>query len=209
MKNKIIFFDFDGVIVQSSPLIFDITKEFIADVEWSELEKWQEGNIFNQKLRDNDGYDEVLHARYYFEQYGKRVQSLVPFEGIEEVLKKIKEMGYLLIIVSSSSEEPINNFLAKYNLKKYFSEVLAKETHFGKVEKFKLMLKKYKTEAKETLMITDSIGDVKEAMEVKIKTIGVGWGIHNTKRLKEAGADFVAEKAEDIVKGVQKLLALN
>lgn len=207
MKNKIIFFDFDGVVVQSSPLIFDITKEFVADVEWSELEKWQEGNVFNQRLRDDENYDEVSHERYYFEQYGKRVQSLVPFEGIEEVFKKLKGMGFLLIIVSSSSEEPINNFLTKYNLKKYFSEVLAKETHFGKVEKFRMMLKKYKTEAKETLMVTDSVGDIKEAIEAKVKTIGVVWGIHDAKRLKEIGADFIAEKAEDIIKGVKKILA--
>ncbi len=209
MKNKIIFFDFDGVIVQSASLIFDITKEFVPDVELSELLKWSEGNVYNQKLREDDNYDEVLHESYYFEQYGKRINDLVPFEGMEEVFKKIKEMGFLLMIISSASEEPINNFLAKYNLKKYFSEVLAKETHFGKVEKFKMMLEKYKIEAKNTLMITDSIGDVKEAMEVEIKTIGVVWGVHDGKRLKESGADFIAEKSQDIIKGVQKLLALN
>jgi phosphoglycolate phosphatase len=206
MKNKIIFFDFDGVIVQSSPLIFDITKEFIADIEYSELQKWQEGNIFNQKLRENDDYDEVSHARYYFEQYGKRVKDLAPFKGMEEVFKAIIEMGYLLIIISSSSEGSINDFLVKYDLKKYFGEVLAKETHSGKVEKFKMMLKKYKTEAKNTLMVTDSVGDVKEAMEMKIKTIGVAWGIHDAKKLKEAGADFVAEKPAEIIDGITKLL---
>lgn len=208
MANKIVFFDFDGVIVQSSPLIFDITKEFIADVEYSELQKWSEGNIFNQKLREDDGYDEVSHARYYLEQYSKRVKDLVPVEGMEEVFKKIKDLGFLLIIISSSSQEAIGDFLVKVNLKKYFSDVLGKETHFGKVEKFKLMFKKYKVKAAETLMVTDSIGDVKEAMEVKIKTIGVVWGIHDGKRLKETGADFIAERSEDIVKGVKKILAL-
>ena len=115
-------------------------------------------------------------------------------------------MGFLLIIVSSASEEPINDFLTKYNLKKYFNEILAKETHFGKVEKFKMMLKKYKTVAKETVMVTDSIGDVKEAMEVKVKTIGVVWGVHDAKRLREIGADFIAEKPEDILVGVKKIL---
>ena len=206
MNNKIIIFDFDGVIVNSCQLSFEINKQSMVDIEYTDFQRWSEGNVYS--LMDKGGFPSS-HEEFYFEQYSQKVKTLVPVEGIEEVIKKFKKDGYTLIIVSSSDEDSINGFLEKYNLDQYFNGVLARKANYSKVEKFKSIFKKYKIKPSETVMITDSIGDVKEAMEVKIKTIGVSWGIHEAKRLKETGADFIAERPEDIVIGVEKILALN
>lgn len=205
-KNKIIFFDFDGVIVNSCQMSFEINKESIVDIEYSEIQKWGEGNVYSSKLRETLNDD---HINYYFEQYEQRVKEILPVEGMEEVFKRLILMGYKLVIVSSADEEAIENFLKKYSLDKYFVEILARRAHTSKVEKFKMAFEKYKIRAKETLLVTDSVGDIKEAHEVKMKAIGVIWGLHEKERLEKNGADFIAEKPEDIIIGVKKILALN
>lgn len=201
-KNKIIIFDFDGVIVDSCQLSFEINKQSMVNMEYTDFQRWSEGNVYS--LMDKGSFDSS-HVEYYFEQYSQRVKALVPVEGIEEVIKKLKKDEYKLIIVSSSDEDSINGFLEKYGLNQYFDEILGRKAHFSKVEKFKSIFKKYKIKPSGAIMITDSIGDVKEAMEVKIKTIGVSWGIHEAKRLKETGADFIAENPKDIFEIVSKL----
>ena len=69
--------------------------------------------------------------------------------------------------------------------------------------------KEFNIKPKETLLITDSVGDVKEAHEVKMKAIGVLWGLHERERLERNGVDFVAETPKDILTGIKKILTLN
>ena len=204
-KNKVILFDFDGVIVNSCQMSYEINREYFADIQFSELQDWAEGNVFTKKLRDN--FDEKSEA-YYFEQYSRRVTSLIPVEGMENIFKELELQGYKLIIVSSADEESIKKYLAEHNLDKYFTEIMAKNTHTSKVEKFKMVFEKYKIKAKETLIVTDSVGDVKEAHEAKMKAIGVIWGLHEKERLEKNGTDFIAEKPNDILAGIKKILAL-
>jgi len=207
-KNKILIFDFDGVIVNSAQLSLEINQEMFSDLQFSDIQRWAEGNIYSQKLRED--YDEVRCGEYYFSQYSERVVALVPVEGIDKVLKRInKELGYKVIIVSSTNESSVNGFLEKYELKKYFLEVWGIETSKSKSEKFKKFFEKYKIKAEETIMVTDTVGDIKEAKEVGVKTIGTVWGVHEKERLIKNGVDFVAERPEDIILGIKKILALN
>lgn len=203
-KNKIILFDFDGVIVNSIDVSFGINKEWDIDLEFSRWQSWFEGNIY--KTFDPYLAGEEMQIKY-FEKYKSGLENLLPVEGMEEVLKELNLIGYELIIVSSSIEKGIRDFLEKNNLDKYFIEIMAKETSSSKVEKFKMVLKKYEIEAGETLIVTDTVGDVKEAKKVGIKAIGTSWGVHESKQLIDNGADFVAQKPEDIVVGIKKILA--
>ena len=199
-------FDFDGVIVNSCQMGFEINQEYFSDIQYSEIQDWGEGNVYNRKLREEEGSGSQT---YYFEQYSKRVTELIPVEGIESVFKNLIKQKFKMIIVSSADEEIIKNYLEKYKLEKYFIKIMARKTHTSKVEKFKMVFKEYKIKSKETLLVTDSVGDVKEAHEVKMKAIGVLWGLHERERLERNGVDFVAETPKDILIGIKKILTLN
>jgi len=205
-KNKVIMFDFDGVIVDSIGISYAINKEWDVNLEYSRWQSWFEGNVYQ-------GIDSYLVKEEtqieFFKKYKVGLNDLLPVDGIGEVLKEINLMKYKLVIISSGSEKAIEDFLEKYNLKQYFVEIMAPATHRSKVKKIEMILKKYKIKPNETLIVTDTIGDVKEAKEVEIKAIGVAWGVHEAKRLKENGADFIAETPKDILIGIKKILTLN
>lgn len=52
---------------------------------------------------------------------------------------------------------------------------------------------------RETIMVTDTIGDVREARAAGIRSLGVTWGMHSEAELREAGAEFVAIWPQEIV----------
>jgi phosphoglycolate phosphatase len=43
-----------------------------------------------------------------------------------------------------------------------------------------------------TVLVTDTAGDVRDALEVGIRAVGVAWGMHSAEELSGAGAEFVA-----------------
>jgi phosphoglycolate phosphatase len=43
-----------------------------------------------------------------------------------------------------------------------------------------------------TVLVTDTAGDVRDALDVGIRAVGVAWGMHAAEELSEAGAEFVA-----------------
>ena len=67
-------------------------------------------------------------------------------------------------------------------------------------------MKKYKVKPNGTLIVTDSTGDIKEAKEVGIKSLGVSWGVHNEVALKAENPHFIATKPSDIITGVASVL---
>jgi phosphoglycolate phosphatase len=42
------------------------------------------------------------------------------------------------------------------------------------------------------VLVTDTAGDVRDALDAGIRAVGVAWGMHDSDELTEAGAEFVA-----------------
>ncbi|MFR9805179.1 HAD family hydrolase [Pseudonocardia sp. RS010] len=49
-----------------------------------------------------------------------------------------------------------------------------------------------------TVLVTDTAGDVRDALEVGIRVVGVAWGMHSVEELTAAGAEFVALWPQEI-----------
>ena len=202
--KKVIIFDFDGVIVDSKHLSYSINKEMVPDLEYSEWESWFEGNLY-KKIRTEHQNDKSQDL--FFEKYNVGVVNLLPIEGIPEVIKALAD-EYTLVIISSSSQKAIGDFLNKHDLYHYFSDILARETHRNKVDKFHIILAKYKIKSDETLIITDTVGDIKEANEVGIKSVGVIWGVHSGDKLGKTNPHFIAENPSDLIRGVEIVMGI-
>jgi phosphoglycolate phosphatase len=50
-----------------------------------------------------------------------------------------------------------------------------------------------------TVLVTDTAGDVRDALEAGIRVVGVAWGMHSVDELTAAGAEFVAFWPQEIV----------
>ncbi len=194
-KNKVVIFDFDGVIVDSLMAAYNTWKEAGATISVDEYRDRFNGNI-------NHAYapaDIDFH-----EAYKHKVRKLKVFPGISDAVRKL-EADYHLVIVSSTLNDFINQVLTNNNLDNHFEDILGNDVSTSKVEKFKMVFDKYGVEAKDCVIITDTLGDMKEAAEVNMPSIGVTWGFQKKEALEQGGAVCIVDKPEEIMSEVQKL----
>lgn len=200
--KKVVIFDFDGVIVDSCQVSYGINIEVAPDLKYSEWQSWFEGNVF-ETVREDLAKKSVRDA--FYEKYNSRLLGVLPVAGIKNVLKSLAQ-DYILTIVSSSSNIAVTSYLKKHNLNSYFADTLTMEVHASKVEKFKMIIKKYDITPNEALMITDTLGDIKEANQVGIKSIAVSWGVHDREKLAVGLPSFTIDEPGEIVGVVKSIL---
>lgn len=101
------------------------------------------------------------------------------FDGTKELLISLHGSGYVLVLNTNAYERNCLPLLERSGIMPLFSLIAAAELSKSKVEKFRLIDEKYGFSKEDTLFITDSLGDVREADEAGIPTVAVTWGIHD------------------------------
>ena len=133
---KAVIFDFDGTLVDTESVWYQVYKEILFEEYSLELPLEQ----FSKCIGTTD---EVLYA-YIQERTGKKIDRnkleeavkqrffgqkdmLEVREGVLEKIKEAKEQGLKIALASSSSREWVDGFLEQFNLKSYFSVVKTRE----------------------------------------------------------------------------------
>lgn len=133
---KAVIFDFDGTLVDTESVWYQVYKEILFEEYSLELPLEQ----FSKCIGTTD---EVLYA-YIQERTGKKIDRnkleeavkqrffgqkdmLEVREGVLEKIKEAKEQGLKIALASSSSREWVDGFLEQFNLKSYFSVIKTRE----------------------------------------------------------------------------------
>jgi phosphoglycolate phosphatase len=204
-NKKLVMFDFDGVLVNTAEFWFNLHKTSNGDITWEQFEEMSHGNFIEtqRKLLNNASYA-------YPEDYEKKyVDALHTVFSVVDVLHdtvlKLADK-HILIIVSSASSVIISNFLEKENLAPCFKEVLGYDFHTSKVVKINYLLDKYQISPENSVFITDTLGDVREANECNVKSIGVTWGLHKAHTLKIGNPEIIIDSPIDLLNAVETIL---
>lgn len=190
-------FDFDGVIVDSLHAAYSTWKEVGATITLDEYRAQFDGNV-------NHAFQPAPID--FHEYYQHKVGGLALFPGIDDVIIKLAS-AYILVIVSSTVTAFIDTVLKNNNLHTYFDAVLGNDISPSKVEKFNMVFKKYNVIAPDCIMVTDTLGDMKEAHVVSLRTIGVTWGFQKPETLRQMNPAALVDEPHQIVSEVNRLLA--
>lgn len=149
--------------------------------------------------------DSQLAIKYYRERFSvKGLYENEVYDGVEKMLQQLKKSGKTLIIATSKPEEFTLKILEHFDLLKYFDYV-AGTTMDGsrgkKADVIRYALEISGIENKsEAIMIGDRNYDILGAKENGLDSIGVLFGFGDYEELTKAGANYIAECVEDIVK---------
>ena len=169
--KKTLIFDFDGVVVDSLTIAFEVNRMTRPTLT---LESYKD------KFRNNDGiragskavWDEPTNGSVvdFQEEFAKKMTTLKLKPEKKAVLQKLGEK-YNLHIISSTDTETIKAFLRSNGIDQLFGEVLGFDIEPSKTKKFQMLFKKYNLNPMELIFVTDTAGDIEEAREVGISTI--------------------------------------
>jgi len=171
---KAIFFDFDGVLMNSTELIFEILQGFLPDYTQEDFQKTFHTNVFeDEKFVSifNDNYDELQ------KQF---ITKTTPEHFFPFAKKLINDLSktHKLYIISGTETYNLKLYLDLIESTEKFTKILGSDISTSKSERFEMLFSDENLSADDCLFITDSLGDIIEANEVGLKSIGVTWGVH-------------------------------
>lgn len=199
MEEKIIIFDFDGVIVDSFDVAFEISRLARPTITRERYRAKFNGNIADAKHED-----EKVREIDFFYEYGERFQSLgIDHDTKDSILKLSKE--YKLFIVSSTINSIIEEYLGRHGLQGAFIKILGFDVETSKVKKFNMIFDKYDINPSQAMFLADTSGDIREAREVKINFIvGILGGYQNEDVLRKAEPDAIVKDFNNFFKLVKQ-----
>lgn len=188
MKNTV-FFDFDGTIVNCQKFQIFRLKEImlnhnvdVSNINFLDLIGPPLVNTFSKYIKDATP-QEVL------EEYNKtfdpqKINGIFLFDGIEELLINLKQIGYNIVIVSLQFRDIIMAQLKYLGIDNLISAVYcdSPETAYkSKSEIVQKLLLNKTFNKEEVLLVGDTVNDVLAGRENDVDTVGVNWGYGNIK----------------------------
>jgi phosphoglycolate phosphatase-like HAD superfamily hydrolase len=203
-NKKLVMFDFDGVLVNTTEMSYQIHKIKNKDLTWERFQEYASGNIFTGLFK---AIEEGRHipSDDFAGEYKKRLAMFTIHDIMHEVILSLA-VKYRLVIISSTFSSSIIEFLKRENISECFSDVLGCDTHMSKVIKIKLMLEKYSVLPRDSVFITDTLGDIKEAHECVVPSIGVTWGLHTKEMLEKGNPTAVIDDPIILVPTIENVL---
>ncbi len=209
---KYILFDLDGTLTNpevgiTTSVMYALEKFNIKVQDRKELHPFI-GPPLKYSFQEFYGLSEAdseLAVKYYRERFSvKGLYENEVYDGVEKLLQQLKESGKAIVLATSKPEEFAIKILKHFDLYKYFDFVAGATMDGSRGEKSDVIRYALQisgiSDKSQAIMIGDRNYDILGAKENGMDSIGVLFGFGDYEELSEAGANYIAESVEDIVK---------
>ena len=207
-----ILFDLDGTLTNSAEgitnsVVYALKKWNIKVEDKRELYKFI-GPPLTDSLKKYYQFSEEESKRaveYYREYFSvKGLYENEVYDGISDLLAELKRRNKTLILATSKPEEYAVRILKYFHLYDYFDFVAGASmdgTRSTKGDVIRYALESCRIcDVSSSVMVGDREYDVLGAKRAGMDSIGVLYGFGNYEELKQAGAVYLAETVEDVLK---------
>ena len=124
------------------------------------------------------------------------------YQGMEELLAKLKKAGKTIILATSKPEIFARQILEYFKLDSYFDDICGATLENDRSRKDQVIRyaleKNSITEYEDVVMVGDRKYDIEGAKAIGIASIGVLYGFGSREELEEAGANRISETVEEL-----------
>ena len=205
-----ILFDLDGTLTDSGPGItnsvaYALKKWNIEEKDINVLRKFV-GPPLDASFAKYYGFSKekcVQAIQYYREYYlTKGIYENQVYDGMEELLKWLRDTGRRVIVATSKPEPSASHVLEYFQIDSYFDIIAGATMDGSRVEKSDVI--RYALDRagirdlSGVVMVGDRENDIQGAKANGLDSIGVLYGYGSREELEEAGAMQIAETVEDL-----------
>jgi phosphoglycolate phosphatase len=219
MATRLVVFDMDGTLVQTRAASWEVFQSTAArfglPVRSAEdfFELFRDNFYESLKKLCSSREQEAEVRRHFME--GLRDRYLPQFiPGMRDVVKALAAR-FPLAVLSSNTMAAIRRILETEGVAECFAHVFSAELGESKEAALVQLLSEPSysqprhcspsyvegdgTEDFELVLVTDTVGDIREAASCGVRVIGVAWGMHSRDALLSAGAETVALWPQELV----------
>ena len=208
----IVLFDLDGTLTESGigitrSVAHSLRKFGIEETDQAKLDRFVGPPLIDSYMRYYGFSREqaALAVESYREYYADTgIFENRVYDGVEAMLQALKEAGKTCVLATSKPEHFAVQILDHFGLARYFDCVAGAtmdEKRTSKADVIAYALEKAGASGR-TVMVGDRKHDILGAKAHGLDSIGVLYGYGSREELETAGAAYIAETAEEILKFV-------
>lgn len=197
-----IVFDFDGTLADTYGIMLALYNAEAKNYELRVVsaEDWEA----IRRMRFGEALKFVGIKPHQVPKYltiGKQVlkghiEKIELFEGVTEMVKRLKKAGHDLFVLSSNAEDTIQAVLDRYGISEM--SVMKSSKLFGKAAPLKKLIRANNLSPEQVWMVGDEIRDVVAASKAGINSMAVTWGFHPKEMLEPAHPNAFADTLEQL-----------
>ncbi|MCM1287044.1 MAG: HAD family hydrolase [Clostridium sp.] len=210
MKYKAVLFDLDGTLLDTLDDLTDSVNFAMDGMGWQRRKRAEVRLFLGNGIRrlmelcSPKGISEDAFERafgLFKEHYDKHNQDQTkPYEGVLEVMAKLKENGIKMAIVSNKVGSAVDMLFDKF-FKDYADLAVGDMPGFKRKpapDSCDYAIKRLGVEKREVVYVGDSEVDLATAKNAGLDCITVLWGFRDEDFLREQGARIFAATPEDV-----------
>jgi phosphoglycolate phosphatase len=122
------------------------------------------------------------------------------YDGIAALLSSLDDEGWQLGVATGKSDRGLERCLDQHGIKGLFVTLQTADRHPSKPHPSMVYqaLADAQVQARDAVVIGDTVYDIQMGKAAGTRTLGVGWGYHGIDELRRAGADAIAESIDEL-----------
>ncbi len=206
---KLVIFNFDGVIADTYDVLKRVYDKMKNDYRFKNMSDEEIGH-----LRELSMFQlmKAFHVPFY--RLPRFLQEVIPiykdlivtaplFDGIRETVKKIKDQGSDVVILSSNNPKLIRKFLKHHDFE-VFDKVVGGAAFFNKQTRLNSVIRLYKVDHIEAIYIADERRDIEACKKINLPIAAVTWGYDDYKVLGAGRPTYLVQDIEDLEEALLK-----
>jgi len=175
-KYKHIIWDWNGTIINDVDLCVELINWLLKEKKLKTITKEEYKDIFTIPVKNYYaalGFDfeeepfQIIGKRW-MDAYEQRKFECTVYDGVVEVMEKVKKLGIGQSILSAYSQHTLEEMVEHFGLTKYFTHIVGLDNIYaaGKLHLGKDLMKRLGNGKGETLLIGDTEHDFEVATEI-------------------------------------------
>ena len=209
-KYDYVLFDLDGTLSNTSKGVFNATDYMISKLRLRPLTEEEKRSILGPPLYqsfhkffglEKDDLENAveLYREYYHE---KGCYENTMYDGIVELLFKLKKSGIKLMVATSKPNNITPKVLKSFGIYDLFDYIAAPDPKSESDDKSALISTALDavncSDKSKALMVGDRLYDIAAANKVGIDSLGVTFGFGSRDELSSYNATYIANNADEI-----------
>ncbi|MBB1592562.1 HAD hydrolase-like protein [Achromobacter sp. UMC46] len=203
MKYDIAAFDFDGTLADTMPWFNSILNTVADKYGFRKIDLSERENLRHREASDILKYLGIplwklpaimSHVRTLMQDIDPSVHL---FDGIPEVLARLKAGGLRLAVISSNSIENVQRVLGP-DAAALFDDYECGTDLFGKAAKIDRLMRRHEVAPERFLLVGDEMRDIDAARKAGVHVASVAWGYNHVDALRERGPNEIFLSVADL-----------